>query len=73
MTTRIKKLIWTLLTLVWLLIYVFVARGVGVRILPHAQWWAEFLYYALAGTLWIIPPGLLLSWVYREPISKSNA
>jgi hypothetical protein len=24
-------------------------------------------YYALAGTLWIVPIGLLLPWMYREP------
>jgi hypothetical protein len=43
--------------------------GVGVRVLPHANWLVELFYYALAGTLWIIPVGLLLPWMYREPKS----
>ena len=27
----------------------------------------ERIYYALAGTLWIIPIGLMFPWMYREP------
>jgi hypothetical protein len=71
MTPRTKKLIGTLITLIWLPIYALIAMSIGIRVLPHAHWWVEFLYYALAGTLWIIPIGLLLPWMYREPkISK---
>jgi len=67
LTPPIKKLIGTLFTLVWLFAYVLIAMGVGVRVLPHAHGLVTFLYYALAGTLWIIPVGLLLPWMYREP------
>jgi len=35
--------------------------------LPHANWVGAFLYYAIAGTLWIVPIGLMLRWMYREP------
>ena len=27
-------------------------------------------FYALAGTLWIVPIGLSLPWMYREPVRK---
>jgi len=67
MSPRIKKLIGTIVTLVWLAIYVVLAAGFGRMILPHAAWYAAFAYYALAGTLWIIPIGLMLPWMYREP------
>lgn len=70
MTPRTKKLIGTVITLIWLVIYVIVAGAVGVHLAPHANGLVKFLYYALAGTLWIIPIGLLLPWMYREPISK---
>ena len=69
LSPHIKKLIGTLFTLVWLLVYTLIAMGVGVRVLPHANWQVELFYYALAGTLWIIPVGLLLPWMYREPKS----
>jgi hypothetical protein len=69
LSPHIKKLIGTLITLVWLLVYTLIAVGVGVRVLPHANWLGELFYYLLAGTLWIIPVGLLLPWMYREPKS----
>ncbi len=67
MRPRLKKLIGTIATLVWLPIYALFAMGVGVHVLPHAHWLLSLLYYALAGTLWIVPVGLMLPWMYREP------
>jgi hypothetical protein len=43
--------------------------GIAVHLLPHASWYAALLYYATAGTLWIVPIGLMLPWMYREPKS----
>ena len=56
--------------LVWIPIYALIAMGVGVRVLPHAHWIVTLLYYALAGTLWIIPIGLMLPWMNREPKAR---
>jgi Protein of unknown function (DUF2842) len=66
MTPRSKKLIGTLVMLTWLPVYALVAMGVGVRLLPHAAWYVALAYYALAGTLWILPIGLMLPWMHRE-------
>lgn len=70
LAVRTKKLIGTVVMLVWLPVYVFIAMGIGVRVLPHAHWAVEFLYYAVAGTLWIAPIGLMLPWMHREPPRK---
>jgi hypothetical protein len=67
LSPRIKKLIGTILTLIWLPIYALVATAVAVRVLPTANGFVEFLYYALAGLLWIVPIGLMLPWMHREP------
>ena len=67
MTPSTKKLLGTILILLWIPIYSLFAMGVGVRVLPHANGLIVLLYYLLAGTLWIIPIGLLLPWMYREP------
>ena len=37
------------------------------RVLPGATWYVTLLFYALTGTLWIVPIGLSLKWMYREP------
>ena len=70
LSSRLKKLIGTLFTLVWLFFYALVAMVVGVRLLPHASGLVTLFYYLLAGTLWIIPVGLLLPWMHREPRPK---
>jgi hypothetical protein len=67
MNPRIKKLIGAIVLLIWLPIYALVAAGIGVHVLPHAHWAVAILFYALAGTLWIIPIGLMLPWMHREP------
>jgi len=66
MTPRLKKLFGTLFTMIWLPVYAVIATGIGIRVLPHAGWLVTLLYYALAGTLWILPVGLLLPWMHRE-------
>lgn len=71
MTPRIKKLIGTILILLWLPVYAFFAMGVAAHLLPHASWWAAMLYYALAGTLWAVPVGMMFPWMYREPKAKA--
>ncbi|HKD20385.1 MAG TPA: DUF2842 domain-containing protein [Rhizomicrobium sp.] len=69
MSPRFKKLIGAIVIVIWLPIYALVATGFAVHMLPHAHWYVALLYYALAGTLWIIPIGLMLPWMYREPRS----
>ena len=68
MSPRIKKLIGTIIMLIWIPIYALIAMGFGVHILPHAGAVATFLFYAIAGTLWIIPVGLMLPWMNREAV-----
>lgn len=78
MSVRTKKLIGTIVTLIWLPIYALLAAAVGSHLahtMPNAPWYALFFYYALAGTLWIVPVGMMFPWMYREPqaASKSKA
>jgi len=70
MTPRIKKLIGAIVMLVWLFVYIIIAAGAARHVLPHAAWYVALLYYALAGTLWIVPIGLMLPWMYREPKAR---
>lgn len=70
MSPSIKKLIGTIVTLIWIPIYSLVAMGIGFHVLPRANWFVTFLFYAVAGTLWIVPIGLMLPWMNREPGTK---
>jgi len=67
MNVRSKKLIGTILILIWLPVYALLASGLAVLILPRASGIASFLFYAVAGMLWAVPVGLLFPWMMREP------
>ena len=46
--------------------YALFIAGLARHVLPGAPWYVALLFYALAGTLWIVPIGLSLPWMYRE-------
>jgi len=67
LTPHAKKLIVTIVILLWVPVYALLAMRIGVSILPTAGPFGELLYYAVAGTAWILPIGLMLPWMNREP------
>jgi membrane protein implicated in regulation of membrane protease activity len=67
LTPHTKKLIGAIVMLIWLPVYALAAAAVAVHVLPGANWLVELLYYVVAGTLWIVPIGLMLPWMHREP------
>jgi hypothetical protein len=67
LSPRTKKLIGTIVLLVWLPLYALVAMRVGLAVLPEAGSFLTLVYYAPAGTVWILPVGLMLPWMHREP------
>lgn len=67
MTPSTKKLIGTIVILIWVPIYALLAMRIAVSLLPGANPVVELLYYAIAGTAWIIPIGLMIPWMTRQP------
>jgi len=67
LSPRYKKLIGTIVIIIWVPIYALVAMRIGVDILPESNSLAALAYYAIAGTAWIIPIGLMLPWMSRDP------
>jgi hypothetical protein len=70
LSPRIKKLIATIALVVWLPLYALAAMRVGVAVLPEAGPLLTLIYYAVAGTAWIVPVGLMLPWMHREPVRR---
>ena len=67
MTRRAKTLLATILIIfVWLPAYAIFIAGLQWRVLPGASWYVTLLFYAFAGTAWILPIGFSLPWMYRE-------
>ena len=67
LTPHIKKLIGTVVILLWVPLYATLAMRVGLSVLPNANALVALLFYLVAGTVWIVPIGLMLPWMSREP------
>jgi len=65
MRVRTRKLVGTILLLIFVAVYVAVAVLVGARHIVSAPAWVEFAYFLAAGLLWVIPAGLLIRWMQR--------
>lgn len=65
MNVRAKKLIGTLILLVFLACYAIAAMAIAVWTLPNASHPVQWLYYAIAGLLWVLPAGLIITWMQK--------
>ncbi len=71
MTRRTKTLIAAIVIIfLWLPAYAVFIAGLQWRVLPGASGLVTLLFYALAGTLWIVPIGLALPWMHRDTSRK---
>jgi hypothetical protein len=75
MSRRLKTLIATILIVfVWLPVYVLILIPLlAAHMLPGAPWYLSLLFYLITGVFWIVPIGLSLPWMYREPNSPCAA
>jgi hypothetical protein len=67
MPARFKRLIGTLIILVFVLFYALTASLAGDVIVRHQPLWLQLIYFAIAGLLWIFPVGALIRWMYAKP------
>ncbi len=65
MSTRMRKLVGTILLLALVAVYVLVAVVVAGAVLPEANKVVELAFYAVAGLAWVLPAGLLVRWMHR--------
>lgn len=65
MPPRLRKLLGTVVILLWVLFYVAVAAAIGDK-LKDQPWWVMLIYFPIAGLLWIIPLRPLLKWLHAK-------
>jgi hypothetical protein len=65
MRQRTRKLIGAAVLTVFVLFYALTAMTVAAARLPGTTELTQAIYYAVAGLAWIIPAGLLVTWMQR--------
>jgi FtsH-binding integral membrane protein len=68
MPSRTRKFIGTIALLIFLILYVFLAMGVAIVLQARSVGAiGEFLYYLVAGLIWVVPAGLIVQWMQKSP------
>jgi fatty-acid desaturase len=66
MTQRQRKFLGTIALLMLIAVYALIAMGVAIVLQVHnASKFVEFLYYVIAGLLWVLPAGVLIWWMQK--------
>lgn len=65
MDTRARKAVGCFALLAYLGAYAILAASLGAALLPLLPFWAELIFYALAGIVWIFPLKPLFAWMNK--------
>ena len=65
MRARSRKLIGTVVLLVFIILYVWLASAIGAGRISVAPAWAQLAFFLVAGLLWLLPAGILIRWMQR--------
>lgn len=63
MPRRTRKLVGTVLMLLFVMLYALIVTAVAAPILMGASKWVEAVFYAVAGLAWAPPLMLLIRWM----------
>lgn len=63
MDVRTRKALGCLVILGYMALYVLLAASLGVALAPILPVWAQLIYYAIAGIVWIFPLKPLFGWI----------
>lgn len=72
MRQRIRKLIGAAVLAVFVPFYAMVAMTIAAAKLPGTPILIQTIFYAVAGLLWVIPAGALISWMQRPDRTPST-
>ena len=65
MNVRMRKAVGCAGLVTYLAIYAVLAATLGAYLLPILPFWAELIFYAAAGIIWIFPLKPLFGWMRR--------
>ena len=67
MNPRIKKLIGTVVMLVFVVLYVMIITAIAPAVLKGSSKLTEMAFYFVAGIAWALPLMPLLKWMEKKP------
>ena len=73
MRQRVRKFIGAVVLAVFVPFYALTAMTVAAAKLPGTSGLTQTLFYAIAGLLWVIPAGFVITWMQRPDRGRDAA
>ncbi|MFO7298035.1 MAG: DUF2842 domain-containing protein [Pseudomonadota bacterium] len=65
MNIRTRKLIGTIVLLIFIAVYALLVMAVAIVLQVNASKWVELAFYVIGGLAWVIPAAILVRWMVR--------
>ncbi len=69
MNPRLKKLIGTIVMILFVILYALVVMAIAPRILTGNSKLVEMVFYLVAGLAWVLPLMPLIRWMEKKPLA----
>jgi hypothetical protein len=71
MPERLRKLIGTVVLVVFICFYALTAMTVAAAKLPGTSGLTQLVYFVVAGLAWVLPAGALVAWMVKPRTKKT--
>ena len=65
MSGRMRKLVGSVVLVVFICVYALTAMTVAAAKLPGTSGLTQLIYFTVAGLVWVIPAGALIAWMVK--------
>jgi hypothetical protein len=71
MPPRLRKLVGTIVLVVFVSVYALTVMTLAAARLPGTSAWTQLAFFLVAGLLWVIPAAGLIYWMQRSEKTRS--
>jgi len=72
MPKALRKLVGTVLIIVLVLGYAFLATMIASATLGQSHWSVHLLYFFFSGLLWVLPAMWIIKWMHKQDKAKAS-
>ena len=72
MRQRVRKLVGTVALLALITIYALIVMALAATTLPSLSGLGHLAFFVVAGLLWVIPAGFIITWMQRPDQSPTD-
>ena len=73
MSERLRKLVGTIVLIVFVCIYALTAMTIAAAKLPGTSGWVQLVFFIVAGLIWVIPAAALIVWMQKPDRTALSA